>query len=1285
MLLMEAVQLRQMIVEAREDGILKRFIPILVKDWDKLRPKMVNVSSEVINILQGIYSNEEIKVAQDARSASYNEPANPELWTTMLAEGTIRYILANDPDPKKTFSTWIVTMFSRGYFLLEDLPRVTDGIAIYLEAKRAHHIPRNHDLGTVKTLGDFYDLIAPFRGDSATGEIVDRTYEAQMYQQAEVLLDSPNYKVLKPLTKEAAQWFGRHTEWCTAWGSKFGRNPTRSCHYGSYSNAPLYITQRKSDGALWQFSFEHGQYMDVDDRQIMLSRWLHENREAAIAIGMENFVKLIGHYNIKLDGFQPQDLVGVDPKLLALHVEDRKGFEVIPAETRDTPEFWFALISTRWAPWSSDRADRLQAAIPILKHYVKILNQGVILQGVEDVPEFFPHLPKKFHTEEIKETMMNRISPSIAAECIPQPWNEDTTRNYYERGVFQNAFYVSTIKKAGEKFITPEMIVHSAARNPHELGDPKIEARVTEKMMVQIIEKTGRHSVLGEHLTDRFQTRAVANAFYEIAKLSPHDDDLHRGMACLNYDLWPWKSGKLCMKIASHLTCHYDELPEQVKDAPNFITMWLDENSTNFQNLPIGLATEETFLYAIRAEGSRKGYYKLNPHAMTHVLAHAEPTHVKPEWIDALNAKFPGLIEDVFRKIPAKFRSPSLVQALGKKGFVGFDDPSFVGENITPQIVTANVQKNYFKGYRQGYAQQTYHGTTEKRKAADAAYIVTMKEFWKDKLPDVAKTHDILVAFIDERMDDVLLGMPKEALTSELLSAWVKRREAYDDSSYGSDRMGKCPLSKSIIFARFPKTSYTPENMQRAVEIGLINKVPDDLISDDVIVELLGSREKSKNIPWDRMTPALLFKGAKKHGMGIIDLEFPKDFLKQEEMAFALIDGALKGERNYFDIYKSSFQGVFGDPATRVNWSQRLYNLALSIDLLDIGDVPAEFRNDDADLDAIKKKPSNILTIENQTEWLTRHMPTADFYAILKYGLINTPEGWRHLEADVECEDGFYTVAKNRAGKRCVAFFDKHRNLVNVAYWQLPIKKDNHWDDKSFADREGDRAKHTAYGLWPVRRTVAKAFNDLQLGDAIGYDTLKKLGAWTNDDRSWVTLTEDLEREKFGELTFVIRSDTYREQIAYCYRGTSREMIARIKVEQHGSDHRFEACAIAGDVGQYVDLAANFADLMGKLDCPAGSGKAFKESPLYVSLGVRGPGRYVWGSYFGEKVMTAGKLSVWKGMDRVAVAHSKYGLLAVGKVTKDGSFTSTEDFTPAGREVPYSLLSGVFDAMKGKV
>lgn len=185
----------------------------------------------------------------------------------------IEFVLGLDPDPTKKNSQWLLNLLLKGTFHLEDGDKATNYLTRFLAVK-ARMPQAERDLGRYKQLGDLFTAIEPYLAAKSQGE-KDRELERAMYAQAEVLLNTPQYRILVPKTKEASCYFGVNTQWCTA--------ATNSYNYFENYNkdGPLYIVLDKKNNRRWQFHFESGQFMDEHDRQINMQQFVEAHPEIA--------------------------------------------------------------------------------------------------------------------------------------------------------------------------------------------------------------------------------------------------------------------------------------------------------------------------------------------------------------------------------------------------------------------------------------------------------------------------------------------------------------------------------------------------------------------------------------------------------------------------------------------------------------------------------------------------------------------------------------------------------------------------------------------------------------------------------------------------------------------------------------------------------------------------------------------------------------------------------------------------------------------------------------------
>lgn len=213
-----------------------------------------------------------------------------------IGEKLIDYVARFDPDKAKKYTQWMLDLLMKRNIRLEDLPRVTDNLAKFSKVKDRLPIEQR-DIQRFKTIAALGDALAP--PVAKTSGDVNREYEQEMYQQAEVLLNNNTYRIVVPKTKEASCFFGRNTEWCTA--------AKENNRFDNYSKeGPLYIVLDKKNNNRWQFFFDGDdpQFMDERDERINIDVFANDHPEIV------KFFASIGRYfsyalRLKIEGYTP--------------------------------------------------------------------------------------------------------------------------------------------------------------------------------------------------------------------------------------------------------------------------------------------------------------------------------------------------------------------------------------------------------------------------------------------------------------------------------------------------------------------------------------------------------------------------------------------------------------------------------------------------------------------------------------------------------------------------------------------------------------------------------------------------------------------------------------------------------------------------------------------------------------------------------------------------------------------------------------------------------------------
>ncbi len=289
-LLEQRALMESQLLEARDVAIKARFIPLIAK-WFAGPHAGLEGGAEYQHTPHNTFVNHELRMISPGVDRSKYQRAVPNAsdvdkswgrdtefdgvaYYNALAEKTIDTIMAADPDRTKSFSTWMCAIFLKDQLRLEDLPRATDALELFGDLVRRKRLPAEaRDINRYPDVQSVQDAIKPYKEEAVAAQ--NAAYEATMLAQSTVWLNTDRIIMLTPKTQKAAEWFGRDTEWCTAWGGEFGRHPKRGSLWSSYDNSPLYIVRDKTNPeGRYQFHFATGQFMDIADRRIDPAKFL---------------------------------------------------------------------------------------------------------------------------------------------------------------------------------------------------------------------------------------------------------------------------------------------------------------------------------------------------------------------------------------------------------------------------------------------------------------------------------------------------------------------------------------------------------------------------------------------------------------------------------------------------------------------------------------------------------------------------------------------------------------------------------------------------------------------------------------------------------------------------------------------------------------------------------------------------------------------------------------------------------------------------------------------------
>jgi hypothetical protein len=193
------------------------------------------------------------QMKQRLEAAVQKDLAQPLDSTQVVAR-----LKAGDPTGKSL--QWLANMYAAGQFKLEDLPRIRGEIAKFQKYRAQLPIK---DLNQYRTLDALYDALDQLTTQTQPEPASRRSQEQQIKQQADKIIDTPDFKVVVPKTEAASCLYGAGTRWCTA--------AKDNNMFDSYAKqGPLYIIMANINGQprKFQLSVEGDQFMNERDTEV---------------------------------------------------------------------------------------------------------------------------------------------------------------------------------------------------------------------------------------------------------------------------------------------------------------------------------------------------------------------------------------------------------------------------------------------------------------------------------------------------------------------------------------------------------------------------------------------------------------------------------------------------------------------------------------------------------------------------------------------------------------------------------------------------------------------------------------------------------------------------------------------------------------------------------------------------------------------------------------------------------------------------------------------------------
>lgn len=1309
---------------------------------------------------------------------------DPEEWGRKVQRSLVEYIMAADPTPNKVYTLWIAMRYLKPNHNAEDPdrpfppepiedinPNLYQTLEVFARAANSRRI--NGDINQYKSFSDLFAAVEPFitgerevsgkqdrknKRDTKVDVKVEKQWENDpMLKEATVIYDSDNYMILQPKTSDAAKYFGKNTNWCTT-----------TTQFDFYNNlGKLWIILRRKDGVRWQFHFERAEFMTEQDRAIDINEWMDENPEAVKAIGLKRFAALLGNRSsrgmrvpMSARHFSQKVINSLDPETLVRTISSAKDIEKLPRDKVDTKEFCSALLLQfgNTFQFEYDENDLKR----IIAHYTKLFPDAKWWYSrCKDNNWLLNKLPEKYQTDEIKIELTSNWHTKYhyIEQFIPKPWPQQVEQKYWvERVQEDKHLRASDIPEA---YRDDAVLVNTLARNPTDL--PNWEEKMTETLASAIVEQGVRdagkdrwkddwtyHNVerIIEYMPEQFLTKKVQLPLYRKAmdlkaqKDEQKRDSLLRCLAKFPHSMWPWKAATLSHRMGL-IHDDFSKLPKEMHYSHHAV-QWARHNPFELHTIPAELITEKVVQSALEGGTTPPDEMRTN--------RYGEATHRKdkgkPYELSTLIQKVKRVLDEVggpegqevqlmdlpvdvveqaiinvplalkgWRGIPEKFRTDKVIAAAIEKGFISLGDEHFPLDQYTPENVTAYFKQGVPKKVKDFEMRGGY-----RYDKGEIDNVGGMKTAW-EAMPEQAQSQDNLAALMKAGYGALLRVVPKERLDAQILTGFVEGAEQYR------------PEPREL-FKLFPEDAYTTANIAAAVKKGIIEKAPEHLQDDEVLMSLMKQHNGKKSVDWTKITPQLFIKFLDRHPYEAGSLlnyntVTPKThpLYSDPDVAMAMLTHKpKKGEYGYvssFDTVSSdTLRGIYGSiPARRAKWTEAHYASAAG-NIVQLKDIPEKFRSTRVIQRALETNPDDISQVKNPIAFLTDHatkeMNGSTSIRMLSKGIVNAKNGWvdasKLSHKKVEGAKGSYVIVNLHPGKAMCLFDEKGQPLdAIVTYDSVSDKEHGTYsyaprDAKMWSSAYGPMAKDQFNNThrsdnnnttdWKsYRRLLGRAlhtnpeFCKKLPTDHKGLGGLTGLHIYTHEhgkDGKTVACVEDFERQTVEgtDLTYCTPdSSRWGGTKYFFFDGTSKSIMALVVLEsaggwREGASARTSLESVSlgnAPMNRLLELAAGFTKFFRDQGLNSGTGPKFKESVFFEKLGIRGPGKGEWWCYLAEKVSTVGDLTVWRNHDRVAITDNEHGVIATGKVTKAGIKIDS------AKEGIEQRAEQVFNAVKGKL
>lgn len=199
------------------------------------------------------------------------------------SEKIYNWIESRDPSKNKKYLQWILNLVctKTPAVPFEDLRYLPSSLTEYEKLKQKNKLNQEQsDINRIKNPSELDSILNKLKEIDIQ---VSKEEETRARKESKILLETDKWLALIPNTEFAAQFWGRGTEWCTAWGDPKGLYPTRECQFDYYNNDGelLILINKQNPKERYQLHTESEQYNDQDDQDMNIDEFCEAHPQLA--------------------------------------------------------------------------------------------------------------------------------------------------------------------------------------------------------------------------------------------------------------------------------------------------------------------------------------------------------------------------------------------------------------------------------------------------------------------------------------------------------------------------------------------------------------------------------------------------------------------------------------------------------------------------------------------------------------------------------------------------------------------------------------------------------------------------------------------------------------------------------------------------------------------------------------------------------------------------------------------------------------------------------------------